>query len=313
MRRAQAILATAAALAVLACAGAAGAHEGVPLAGEATDASRVALVLLIALAATLYARGHARLRARGARRTAAPALAFASGLAALAAALVWPLDAPAGRLFVFHMLQHELLMLVAAPLLVAYPATSVLLWGLPAPLRRTLPRLVRAACGRAWRFLTAPLVATALHGLALWLWHVPAFFDAAARTPALHELQHVSFLATALLFWWAVLRPRGRAAAGAAVLCAFATTVHCGLLGALVTLAPTPWYETYAAASRASGLTALEDQQLGGLLMWVPGCAVYAALGVAALGRWIAASGRAARAGGIAGLSARPRAVRGAG
>jgi putative membrane protein len=113
----------------------------------------------------------------------------------------------------------------------------------------------------------------------LWAWHVPSLFGAALENEAVHAVQHASFLGTALLFWWAVLGRDGRVVqrTGAAMAYLFTTMLHTGALGALLTLAPTPWYPHYAATSAAFGLDPVQDQQLGGLVMWVPGSAAYLA------------------------------------
>jgi putative membrane protein len=129
------------------------------------------------------------------------------------------------------------------------------------------------------------LAAWALHALALWLWHVPAFFEAALHNEGIHALQHASFLGTALLFWWAVIGAHANTArgTGAALAYLFTTMMHTSALGALLTLAPTPWYPDYVTTSMRFGLDPVGDQQLGGLVMWVPGGAAYlwAALAIA--------------------------------
>jgi len=94
-----------------------------------------------------------------------------------------------------------------------------------------------------WQRLTDPLIATVLHGVALWAWHIPALFDAALASHRLHWLQHVSFFASALLFWWSLLRGRARTRGyGAAVMYLFATSLHSGFLGILLALARQPLY-----------------------------------------------------------------------
>ena len=174
------------------------------------------LLALLALSAVGYAVGLRRLwvqagSGRGVSRW--QAWAFATGWVSLVAALVSPLDPLGSRLFSAHMVQHELLMVVAAPLLVVGRPLATWTWALSPAQRRTVGRLFQARGWTSlWSTLTDPLVAWALHALALWAWHIPAFFDAALQNEALHILQHVSFLGTALFFWWSVLGhdPRGR-------------------------------------------------------------------------------------------------------
>jgi cytochrome c oxidase assembly factor CtaG len=145
---------------------------------------------------------------------------------------------------------------------------------------------------RVLDWLTVPTIATAIHGLVIWLWHSPPLFDAALANPWIHIAQHLSFLVTALCFWWATLNVL-HAAQGLAALHLFVTMLAFTALGALLTLSPHPLYVSYADAS-ITFLTPLEDQQLGGIIMWVPGCAIYAAAALIFLGRWISPSERTA-------------------
>lgn len=148
--------------------------------------------------------------------------------------------------------------------------------------------------GGAWRALTAPLVAWALHGLVVWLWHVPTLYEAAVRDEAVHALQHATFVGTAALFWSGLIYGHyGRAGYGASVFYVFTTLVHTGLLGAVFTLAPAPLYPHYAARS----LDPLGDQQVAGLVMWVPAGLVLTLTGLALFAAWLGDAGRrAARA-----------------
>ena len=244
------------------------------------------LLWALGLAAVLYAVGALRLwRHAGPGRGLGygQAASYALGWLTLVLALASPLDALGAHLFSAHMVQHELLMIVCAPLLVAGRPLAAWAWALPRPWLRGL-RGVGAVpgLGLAWHVLTRPMVAWALHGLAVWLWHVPALFDAALRSQAVHELQHFSFFASALLFWWVALAPR---AAGIGYL--FTTMVHTGALGALITLAPTVWYLGYGDAPAQLGMDPLEDQQIGGLIMWVPAAFAYLLAGLVSLGRWL--------------------------
>jgi len=138
-----------------------------------------------------------------------------------------------------------------------------------------------------------PFAAWLLHAVALWLWHIPSLFQAALDSDVVHTLQHASFLGSALLFWWAVTNGRHRVASlGAAVLYMFTTALHSGLLGALITLARQPWYPGYSQTTNAWNLTPLEDQQLGGLIMWIPAGVVYVVAGLLFVGAWLRESQR---------------------
>jgi cytochrome c oxidase assembly factor CtaG len=217
------------------------------------------------------------------------ALAFAAGWLALFAALVSPLHHAGGTLFTAHMVEHELIMAVAAPLLVLARPGGAFLWAFPRRLRHGIATVIRTGGVHGlWRMLTRPLTATTLHGAAIWLWHAPPLFDDAVVNVALHRLQHVSFLVTAILFWWAVMR---RSDHGAACGHVFVTMTHTGLLGALMALAPHVLYSVQTVGAPAWGLNPLEDQQLAGLVMWVPAGTVYAGAALAFMGLWISRSG----------------------
>jgi len=244
---------------------------------------------LLVVCAGLYTVGVARLwQASGTARGIAiwRVGAFGAGWLALATALADPLDALSQVSFAAHMAQHEILMLVAAPLLVLGKPLAAFVWALPrATQRRTAARPFRGAWWHSWwQWLVHPPVAWTLHALALWTWHAPAWFEAGLEHDAVHDLQHASFLASALLFWWALARRRPD---GVAVLYVLTTLLHTGFLGALLTFAPHPWYPTYTAAINPWGLTVLADQQLGGLIMWVPAGAIFMLAGLLLLAKWI--------------------------
>jgi putative membrane protein len=259
-------------------------------------------VVLASLAATalLYFRGLRRLWARagvGSGIGRWQAASFAGGWVALVVALVSPVDAVSDFLFSVHMTQHEILMLVAAPLVVLGRPLVAFHWALPAGAReRTGAWTRRPAVGRGWRILTGALVVWALHAIALWVWHVPRLFEAALANDGIHAFQHLCFLLTATLFWWTLVHGRyGRLGYGAAVLYVFTTGVHSTLLGALLTLAPATWYASYRARAPQAGVNALADQQLAGLLMWVPFGVVFAVIGLALFAAWLGEAGRRVR------------------
>jgi cytochrome c oxidase assembly factor CtaG len=127
-----------------------------------------------------------------------------------------------------------------------------------------------------------------VHAIALWTWHIPFLFEAVLHIEWVHTLQHLSFLISALLFWWALLHgPQGTMGYGAAVLYLFTTSIHSGVLGALITFAGSVWYPSYKGLTVSWGLTPLEDQQLGGLIMWIPAGVVYIIAGLALFAGWM--------------------------
>ena len=256
------------------------------------------VVLPLALGAWLYARGLRALwdqagTGHGIRRW--QAWSAAAGWMVLLVALISPVDALGGVLFSAHMAQHELLMAVAAPLLVLGRPVLAMLWALPVGWRRIAGRWAAAAPVRkSWRALTWPSAAWVLHAIAIWGWHSPRLYDAAVARESVHALQHASFLGTALLFWWALICGHAaRRRYGAAVLYLFTTAVHTTALGAVLALASRPLYMVYTSTA-AWGLTPLEDQQLAGLIMWVPAGVAYLIAALAFVLAWLQQSDRQA-------------------
>jgi len=250
------------------------------------------VILLLAVSGALYAVGLARLWRRagvgqGIRRW--QAACFAGGWLALVVALISPLDALGGILFSAHMAQHEVLILIAAPLMVLGRPLAPFLWALPRDVREEAGRVSQASWFAAsWRRLTAPATVFVLHGLALWIWHLPSLYQATLDDDLIHALQHLSFFLSAALFWWALIHGRfGRLGYGAAVVYVFATSMHSGILGALLTFAPRLWYPIYQARTSRWGLSPLEDQQLAGLIMWIPAGVVFIFLGLGLFAAWL--------------------------
>lgn len=217
------------------------------------------------------------------------AAAFLGGWLGLVIALVSPLDALGGSLFSAHMTQHEVLMIVAAPLLILGRPLAAFLWALPSRFRQQLIGLSRR--GRLpsiWRFLTNPVTAWLLHAAVLWIWHVPMLFQATLTSELVHATQHASFLFSALLFYESLIYGlQARSGYGVAVLYIFTTAIHTSLLGALLTFSNTIWYPFYASRTAAWGLTPLEDQELGGLIMWIPAGVIYVCGGLLFFGLWL--------------------------
>ena len=176
---------------------------------------------------------------------------FWAGWTILALALLSPLHFLSEQLLSVHMVEHELIMAVAAPLLVLSRPLGTLLWAFPIAWRRPLAFSMAQSLSPLLTILTVPAIATVLHSLIIWSWHVPAMFNAALASPWLHALQHASFLLSAIIFWWAMLNvSRERLSISAAHL--FATMIAMTALGALITLSPHILYGMYQ--GRARGL-----------------------------------------------------------
>ena len=236
----------------------------------------VLLVLVPLLVGTLlYVAGLARRAANTglAQRSGGRAASFGLGVVLLAAALTGPLDAWAELSFSAHMAQHMVLIALAPPLL---------LLGRPgAAWLRALPHAWRAAVvsPRRWpgaqavsRWARSVAATSLLHGAVLWGWHAPVAFEMALRHDAIHWLEHITLLATGMLFWRALLQARG-VMLGWGLAWMLVTVIHSGMLGALITLAPRPLYGIYLERGGVSDV--LADQQLAGLIMWVPMGTVY--------------------------------------
>jgi YVTN family beta-propeller protein len=187
-------------------------------------------------------------------------------------------------------------MLVAAPLIAWSRPLGVLLWAFPRPVRLSLGQVGhRRWFSSCWSAVSSAIGATFIQTIALWLWHAPAFFNRALLSESWHAAQHISLVFSALLFWWSMSRAAAERRHGVAAFWLFFTSLQSGLLGALMSFAEGPWYVRYAelGLSGTFGLTPLEDQQLAGLIMWIPGGAIHAIVAFWYLHRWLKAPGRA--------------------
>jgi putative membrane protein len=231
------------------------------------DPGPIAL-LLVALA--LYARATVVLRRRGRRLAVAQQTAWYAGLLLLGVALVGPLDALASRLMSAHMAQHVLIADLAVPLMLMGLRTPVLLFYAPRPVLIAVARRTRVR--RVFATLSRPLVAVPFYVATLYLWHLGFMFEGALRSGALHALQHLSFVVTSALVWWAPLEP-GRLRVGGELWKAghvLAARLGGTMLGmALLAMRAPAYSDFYGDAARAFGLTPLADQQVGGALMMI--------------------------------------------
>jgi putative membrane protein len=259
-------------------------------------APQVVLPLLLALA--LYGRGLLVLRASGNVPPRWRVVCATAGWLVLIVALVSPLCRLAATLVSAHMVQHMLLVAVA-------PSLLVLAGPLPT-MNAALPRGWRSAiaafCTRfssAWRRPGGPLLAATLYGAAIWAWHAPVIYQAVLLDPALHTLVYAGLIGVSL-FFWATVVAAGRdsqSGHGAAILSMLTTMMHTGLLGALLTFAQVPWYPVLTVGAGLWGLSPLTDQQLAGLVMWMPMGAIYLIGSLIAAMAWLAAAARPTPAG----------------
>jgi putative membrane protein len=251
------------------------------------------ILLILGLLAWLYGRGLARLWAKvgpGSKLRRWQAACYFGSLTMILLALLSPLDALSEELSSVHMVQHMLLTMVAALLFVLGSPTFVLAWGLPegrqgwgSSFFTFAFRLPQEPC------LYQPLFVWILFAGTLWAWHHPALYQAALRDPLMHDAQHLSFFVASCLFWRVCLDPLGgrRLSPPGAVPYLFTTSLHASALGVFLTLSPRVWYEDYATRTISWGLTPLEDQQLAGLIMWMPACLIYPAAAAALFGAWL--------------------------
>ena len=225
----------------------------------------------VLIVASAYAVGWWQLRRRGGAVSGWRVAASAGGLLSVLVALSSPFDRLAHASFAAHMTQHLLLIVGAAPLLLLADPFAALCWALPRAIRARAGRLLRPGTPlRAiWRGLTTVSVAWVAHVAAVWLWHLPSAYDAAVADRVVHDVEHLVFFGTAILFWWPIINPppRLRAAAGYGIRVVYLVlaALQSAFLGLLIAMSRETWYHAYAS---------VEDQSLGGLVMWGVGGAV---------------------------------------
>jgi len=246
------------------------------------------VVVAIIVTCWWYGRGAGALwrsAGRGAVVSRGRVVTFGAGIAALVVALISPLDALSGALFGAHMVQHVLLTLVAAPLLVLSSPLQTMAWGLPPHLRRRAGRWQGRVRALLW-WPGLPIAGLAIYTLVFTAWHLPVAYDAALRHDAVHALEHLTMMGAALALWAPIVRPR-RTHGGVGVVLLFISLIASGILAALLVFAPTAWYAHPPMGGW--GLTPLEDQQIAGAVMWVGGGIIYVVAGAIVLMRWLRA------------------------
>jgi putative membrane protein len=264
---------------------------------------RVEVILILALAGTLYLLGWLRLRAlrkaapgavdRGRLATSGRLVAYLGGLVILGLALMSPIDVLGGQFFFMHMIQHLLLVMIVPPLLWLASPLPFVLWGLPVSARRQVGGWLRprSALRLRLRALTPPGIVWMLFVAALLGWHDPDAYQAALQDDLVHDLEHLTFFVTAVLFWWHVIHaaphihkrlPRGGRVAY--VLAAVPPTMAAGVV---IALSGQPIYTYYAGVPRLWGISVMQDQMLGGVIMWIPGSMMYILAALVLISRWL--------------------------
>lgn len=247
-------------------------------AGETPGSFDLLVAGIIAAALLAYGAGVWRAARKGRRVVRWPnVLSFVAGCSIFFAVLASPLHGEADLYLAAHMIQHIVLVTIA-PILVVVGRPDLLILAVLSRRARSYPaRIGRLA-------LRSPLLAAAVQGVAFWAWHAPPAFDAALQNDTVHFLEHLSFVATALWFWAAVMAASRRASGRIeAILAILATLIHGGVLGALLAFSTRLIYPAYRDEAALLGFVPLADQQLAGLIMWVPGGLTYLAVGI-----WIA-------------------------
>ena len=278
---------------------------------------KIEVIIVLALAGTLYSRGWWVLRqrsrgdARRYRRTvrsrwrlAVPwrLVSYWGGLLFIALALLSPIDALGQQLFFMHMVQHLLLIMIAPPLLLVANPMPFVLWGLPAGWRRKVGGLFSQALHRdsgfrRWlRTLTQPGIVWMAWVIALIGWHDPGMYNAALRYEWVHDVEHLSFFIASMLLWWHLT------GAGPRVHKQFGLLGRIGLVmsvvppnmltGVVLSFATQGYYSYYESVPRLWGFDVLTDQQLGGVIMWVPGSMMYIIAALILIGRYLSQEDR---------------------
>lgn len=240
-------------------------------------------LFVLGLLGGTYVIGWQRLHRRGSSRNAGNGhlVLYLTGLALLGLALLSPLDTLAPRLFFIHMIQHVLLTMLAPPLLLLANPFPVMLWGMPQSLRHGIGHLLtrQAPLRQVFWALTLLPVTWLIHVVTLWGWHHPAAYQAALQYDLVHDLEHLAFFSTGLLFWWPIVNPaprlHGHIAYGWRILYVFLAAGQNTLLAALLSLTERVLYPYYLGMPRLWGLPAVDDQAIGGAIMWIVGGMMY--------------------------------------
>jgi cytochrome c oxidase assembly factor CtaG len=276
-----------------------------PLLGAALSSWdwRPAVIVPLLLAGSLYGLGWRRLRRRrqsGPERhnawnvgAAWRPIAYGGGLVAIVFALLSPIDVLASQLFLMHMIQHVLLMMVAPPLLLLANPLPYFLWALPAVARLQLGGLLNrdSKVRHFLRRVGSPGLVWMLYVVVYIGWHDPALYNLALQNSLVHDLEHLTFFGVAMLYWWLIVgagprvaRPFSHLGRIAFVVAAIPPSMFAGIA---IAFAREPLYGFYEAMPRLWGLSVLDDQRISGVIMWVFGSMMYMITILILVARWL--------------------------
>jgi cytochrome c oxidase assembly factor CtaG len=244
---------------------------------------RPEIILSLGLAATIHLAGRWRLKRQGSAQLVNPwrSVAYLGGLAVLWIALMSPIDVLSGQYFFMHMVQHLLLVMIAPPLLLIGNPMPIMLWGLPTGLRLEVGRWLRpdSEFRRVVQALTKPGLVWLYFVAVLVGWHDPRAYNLTLESELAHDLEHLTFFGTAMLFWWHVIgaapRIHRRLSRGVRIGYTLSVVPPNALTGITIAFASEPIYSYYTTVPRLGEMTVLEDQMLGGVIMWIPGSMMY--------------------------------------
>jgi putative membrane protein len=216
---------------------------------------------------------------------------FIGGLAALAAALLSPIEPLADHVFAIHQVEHMLLRTIGPMLILLAQPQAALMRGMPEWLRRGIfgPVVSSTAVRNTFGFFSKPLVATVLFVGISWFWMIPRWHDVAILNEAIHYMWHVTLLISGLFFFSTIFDPRPAPMGSplpARLIMFWCAAMGNILLGAFLTFKSLPLYHAYDVMGRMFGLDAVTDEQIGGLTMWIPGCMMFAVSAILILHRW---------------------------
>lgn len=249
---------------------------------------RLSVMIVLALAGTFYTMGWWRLRLRQRRGRLATVwrlVSYLTGLLIIGLALMSPIDVLASQLFLMHMVQHLLLIMVAPPLLLITNPMPFMLWGLPAKGRLKVGRVIgrllhrHSPVRRGVQAATSPGIIWLAWVIMVFGWHDPNLYNAALQYAWVHDIEHITFFAAGMLFWWHVTGAGPRIHKQAPLLGRMAFVIGAippnMLTGVVLAFAAEPIYTFYTAVPRLWNISVMADQQIGGVIMWVPGSMMY--------------------------------------